>query len=524
MAKNLNLNRDTKKQLEYKSKLEEESLQIYGSVRCWACRKPYKGLIASHIKPYKLCVIENDEYSKFNINNGLLLAKNIDDYFDKLEITFDDNGYIICSDNVAEEIREEFKNYKLDENVYNAERRHYMALHRSLFYYKHYIASEPISYQKQFEKIEIPYFDCGIKFYQSQFIVQVDGRWHKCLTTKIKEEFIRRTKFKFQCYISNADFVNLILKNEQYIVPEKIKPYLNFKTYSIDFSQPDVKITDIDFRLCRTDFDPCSGFPEMFLKLLRDVLNENIALIKNFQRILGLALSGEGFHDGVYLYGDIPAINFMMDILQSVLGTYFFEYDNAKVLYKTVKVDSIPNTRLLYFRECNGAIQHRQVSKLAENELFPKSVLNIDKFVAFISSSQIPKDHTQELIFKFHPTNQLGDISQYISEFGKILNWILIGYEEYKRFGFEQVNENFVGCSPESMLVEEWLTKCCVVNIQDHTLSERASNLYESFYRYITDNELPELSYRMFFLILSKKFNKTRYAEGITYFGLSLKK
>ena len=434
MAKNLNLNRDTKKQLEYKSKLEEESLQIYGSVRCWACRKPYKGLIASHIKPYKLCVIENDEYSKFNINNGLLLAKNIDDYFDKLEITFDDNGYIICSDNVAEEIREEFKNYKLDENVYNAERRHYMALHRSLFYYKHYIASEPISYQKQFEKIEIPYFDCGIKFYQSQFIVQVDGRWHKCLTTKIKEEFIRRTKFKFQCYISNADFVNLILKNEQYIVPEKIKPYLNFKTYSIDFSQPDVKITDIDFRLCRTDFDPCSGFPEMFLKLLRDVLNENIALIKNFQRILGLALSGEGFHDGVYLYGDIPAINFMMDILQSVLGTYFFEYDNAKVLYKTVKVDSIPNTRLLYFRECNGAIQHRQVSKLAENELFPKSVLNIDKYVAFISSSQIPKDHTQELIFKFHPTNQLGDISQYISVFGKILNWILIGYEEYKRF------------------------------------------------------------------------------------------
>lgn len=68
-------------------------------------------------------------------------------------------------------------------------------------------------------------------------------------------------------------------------MPEKIKPYLNFKTYSIDFSQPDVKITDIDFRLCRTDFDPCSGFPEMFLKLLRDVLSENIALIKNFQRI-----------------------------------------------------------------------------------------------------------------------------------------------------------------------------------------------------------------------------------------------
>ena len=83
MAKRLNIDRDTKKQLEYKAQLEEESRRLYGSVRCWACHKPYKGLIASHIKPYKLCVIEGDEYSQFNVNNGLLLSKNIDDYFDK---------------------------------------------------------------------------------------------------------------------------------------------------------------------------------------------------------------------------------------------------------------------------------------------------------------------------------------------------------------------------------------------------------------------------------------------------------
>lgn len=114
MAKRLNIDRDTKKQLEYKAQLEEESRRLYGSVRCWACHKPYKGLIASHIKPYKLCVIEGDEHSQFNVNNGLLLSKNIDDYFDKLDITFDDDGNIICSDNVQEEIREEFKNYKLD--------------------------------------------------------------------------------------------------------------------------------------------------------------------------------------------------------------------------------------------------------------------------------------------------------------------------------------------------------------------------------------------------------------------------
>ena len=61
-----------------------------------------------------------------------------------------------------------------------------------------------------------------------------------------------------------------------------------------------------------------------------------------------------------------------------------------------------------------------------------------NKAVAFISSSQIPKDHTQELIFKFHPTTQLGDISQYMSEFRKILNWILIGYESIRDLDFRK--------------------------------------------------------------------------------------
>ena len=85
MAKNLNLNRDTNKQFEYKTLLENESISQYGTKKCYACHKSYKGLIASHIKPYKLCVLDNDTYSRFNINNGLLLAKHIDDYFDKYD-------------------------------------------------------------------------------------------------------------------------------------------------------------------------------------------------------------------------------------------------------------------------------------------------------------------------------------------------------------------------------------------------------------------------------------------------------
>lgn len=113
MAKNLNLNRDTNKQFEYKTLLENESISQYGTKKCYACHKSYKGLIASHIKPYKLCVLDNDTYSQFNINNGLLLAKHIDDYFDKLEITFDNQGKIICSENVSEEIKKNLQNINL---------------------------------------------------------------------------------------------------------------------------------------------------------------------------------------------------------------------------------------------------------------------------------------------------------------------------------------------------------------------------------------------------------------------------
>lgn len=74
------------------------------------------------------------------------------------------------------------------------------------------------------------------------------------------------------------------------------------------------------------------------------------------------------------------------------------------------------------------------------------------------------------------------------------------------------------------MLVEEWLTKCCVVNIQDHTLSERASIFMKVFISILQIMNCLNFHTGCFFLILSKKFNKTRYAEGITYFGLSLKK
>ena len=167
-------------------------------------------------------------------------------------------------------------------------------------------------------------------------------------------------------------------------------------------------------------------------------------------------------------------------------------------------------------------LEHRQISKIAENEVFPKSIVNIDRYVAFISSTQIPKEHNQQLIFKFNKINQMDAVKQIMTESGKILNWLLNGYKDYKILGFEQTNESYVDTSAEGATVEQWLKRCCLVDINNPTYKERASDLYESFQKFIADNALKEISARMFYLILGKKKKKKRYSAGYVYLGIKL--
>lgn len=58
-------------------------------------------LIASHIKPWS----ESDSKEKLDVNNGLLLCPNHDKAFDNGYITFDDEGCIVISNELAPEER-----------------------------------------------------------------------------------------------------------------------------------------------------------------------------------------------------------------------------------------------------------------------------------------------------------------------------------------------------------------------------------------------------------------------------------
>ena len=524
MAKNLNLNRDTNKQFEYKTLLENESISQYGTKKCYACHKSYKGLIASHIKPYKLCVLDNDTYSQFNINNGLLLAKHIDDYFDKLEITFDNQGKIICSENVSEEIKKEFAEYQLDEKIYNSERKQYMQIHRSIFLYKHYIAANKLLYGPPLGNISVPFYDCGIKIINSTIILCDERRWIVCPLMKLKQEFISRTHHNFKYYISNADLFNILIKNKEYLVDKEISPFLNTPTRIINMNSLEENFERNFFTICSTSCDIKKEIPQYFLKLLEDIFDKNNTIIENFQKILGIALKGEGYKDCIILCGNQSAISILMKIVEKIFGTYFLEYNNNKVLYKKTKVSSIPNTSLLYFKEHNANIDNSQLNQIIKNELFPKTVLNTNSYTVFISNKQeILQIVHNSKIFKFNRLSFSYDLTLLLSECDKILNWIIEGYTKYNQFGLKETNDLKVAVFDEEFIIEKWLNQNCIIDKSNINIKTRACDLFEDFKIFSKQNNQETISERKFYIVLSRTIPKKRTGQGIFYIGILLK-
>lgn len=118
--------RDSYKQRLYKYDLYKESIDNNKEVVCYYENKSYPVLIASHIKPY----VECEENEKFDADNGLLLSKNIDNLFDNGWITFDDDGTVLCSDNLDIRIKSELQKQKLDKKYLNEKRLKYLKYHR----------------------------------------------------------------------------------------------------------------------------------------------------------------------------------------------------------------------------------------------------------------------------------------------------------------------------------------------------------------------------------------------------------
>jgi len=121
----------------FRKKLMDESNSIYDNVLCYASKLPWKALVASHIKPLSQCLMEGNTVEAYDKNNGLLLCGNIDAYFDKFDISFDEKGKIMIPDEMDKGIKEIIKDCCIDKSLLTNERLLLLDYHRTIYNRKH---------------------------------------------------------------------------------------------------------------------------------------------------------------------------------------------------------------------------------------------------------------------------------------------------------------------------------------------------------------------------------------------------
>lgn len=112
----------------YKNSLQEESEYYYGDIKCMLEKLTYPVLVASHIKPFIL----SDEKEAYDPNNGLLLSRTLDSLFDLKYISFDDEGCMLKSKRLADDVWEYWREFKLDVELLNPQRKTYLQFHRNM--------------------------------------------------------------------------------------------------------------------------------------------------------------------------------------------------------------------------------------------------------------------------------------------------------------------------------------------------------------------------------------------------------
>ena len=130
--------RDPYLQRIFKTELEEESCIKFQSKhpKCMLAGLAYPVLIASHIKPYSHC--KDGDPAQFDVNNGLLLSKNLDSLFDLGYMTFNNNGTIVASNDLDKDVSNYISKYKLRDEFINPQRIEYLEYHRKMVFKKRY--------------------------------------------------------------------------------------------------------------------------------------------------------------------------------------------------------------------------------------------------------------------------------------------------------------------------------------------------------------------------------------------------
>jgi hypothetical protein len=136
-TRDISYSRDPYRHYIYRNELKAESLRVYGKVVCYASKREQKGLIASHIKPSETCIKEGKSNQAYDYHNGILLSPEIDAYFDKSNISFNDDGSMEIGREVPVDMKNLFLQYSLDEPILVPERIEYLHHRQELYKLQH---------------------------------------------------------------------------------------------------------------------------------------------------------------------------------------------------------------------------------------------------------------------------------------------------------------------------------------------------------------------------------------------------
>ncbi len=116
----------------YKNQLKEESEEKEGVIKCMVELLEYPSLVASHIKPF----IKSNNEEAYDPENGLLLSRNMDLLFDQGYISFTDEGKIILSGRLSNDLKKFLEKYGLKRIFLTKKRLKYLKYHRQKVFKK----------------------------------------------------------------------------------------------------------------------------------------------------------------------------------------------------------------------------------------------------------------------------------------------------------------------------------------------------------------------------------------------------
>jgi hypothetical protein len=126
--------RDKYKHKIWKNELLEESKLVFnGEARCMVDNVTSQYLIGSHIIPWRVCIEDGNELTAWDKDNGLLLNRNLDAFFDKGKISFSNDGNIILDDNIKNDLRTSLISHKIKNDFLNEKRKRYLVFHNQYF-------------------------------------------------------------------------------------------------------------------------------------------------------------------------------------------------------------------------------------------------------------------------------------------------------------------------------------------------------------------------------------------------------